>query len=83
MDAAGGARVDQRHPPCSRWAAAPAVQVDQGGEDAITTLVFKVASLETAKAALSDLGLLGAATATQLTIDPAKVQGLQMVFVQE
>ena len=61
----------------------PAVQVDQGGEDAFTTLVFKVASLETAKAALSDLGLLGAATATQLTIDPAKVQGLQMVFVQE
>ena len=61
----------------------PAVQVDQGDEEAFTTLVFKVASLETAKATLSDLGLLGEATASQLTVDPAKVQGLQMVFVQE
>lgn len=61
----------------------PAVQVDQGDGEAFTTLVFKVASLETAKAALSDLGLLGEATTSRLTIDPAKVQGLQMVFVQQ
>ena len=61
----------------------PAIQVDQGAEDAVATLVFTVASLETAKSALADLGLLGAATTTQLTIDPAKVQGLRMVVVQQ
>jgi len=61
----------------------PAIQVDEGGEDAITSLVFKVASLETAKSALIDAGLLGTATETAITIDPAKVQGLQIVFVQE
>jgi len=48
--------VDQRHPPCSRWAAAPAVQVDQGGEDAITSLVFKVESLAAATSAPQNAG---------------------------
>jgi hypothetical protein len=61
----------------------PAIQVDQGGEDAITALVFRVKSLAAAKSALQSAGLLGTASATELTVDPAKVQGLQLVFVQE
>jgi hypothetical protein len=32
----------------------PAIQVDQGGEDAITSLVFKVESLGVAKSALQN-----------------------------
>jgi len=61
----------------------PAIQIDQGGADAITTLVFRVASLATAKSALEAAGLLGTASASALTADAAKVQGLRLVFVQE
>jgi hypothetical protein len=61
----------------------PSIQVDQGDDDAITTLVFTVQSLATAKSALHSAGLLGTASATELTADPAKVQGLQLVFVQK
>lgn len=60
----------------------PAIQIKEGKKDAIESLVIKVKSLSKAKSALEKAGMLGKASNDQLTIDPARVQGLDIVLVQ-
>jgi hypothetical protein len=61
----------------------PAVRISQGKANLITSLVFQVTSLSKAKAFLEEKGLLGKSTADELTLDPAKVQGLDIRVVQK
>lgn len=61
----------------------PAIEVTEGEKEEISSLVFNVKSLSEAKSALEKAGLLGKDSGSSLTIDPSKVQGLDLVFVQE
>ena len=54
MDAAGRRPSGPTSPSVLAMGSGPAIQVDQGGEDAITSLVFKVGSLGAAKSALQN-----------------------------
>lgn len=61
----------------------PAIHIVKGSKDAIASLTFKVASLASAKSALEKDGMLGKATSDSLTIDPSKVQWLNLVLVEK
>ena len=59
----------------------PAIRLVSATEDRIQTLVIRVASLGRAKAFLRDKQLLGAESDGHVTIDPAKVGGLDIRLV--
>ena len=59
----------------------PAIRLVPAPQDRMQALVIRVASLDRAKAFLSDNRLLGAATEGQVTIDPSKVGGLDLRLV--
>lgn len=61
----------------------PSVEIKNGKKDAIESLVVKVESLSKAKKALEDAGMLGKASKDRLTIDPAGVQGLEIILVAD
>jgi hypothetical protein len=61
----------------------PAVGISQGSTDIIESLVLEVASLQTAKDFLTQNGLLGQVSGDRVSIDPAKVQGLDIVLVEK
>jgi len=61
----------------------PAIRIIKGSTDMIATLIIEVASLDTAKAFLQKNGLLGKSTGSELTIEPSKVQGLDIQLVQQ
>lgn len=61
----------------------PAITIEQGSNDVIASLVFKVQSLSKAKSALEKAGILGKTSATVLNVNPEKVQGLNIVMVQK
>jgi len=61
----------------------PAIRIIKGSTDMIATLIIEVASLDTAKTFLQKNGLLGKSTGSELTIEPSKVQGLDIQLVQQ
>jgi hypothetical protein len=61
----------------------PAIHVVQSGENKLQGLVISVTSLRSAKAFLQERGLLGSASMEELTIDPSKIQGLNMRLVEQ
>jgi catechol 2,3-dioxygenase-like lactoylglutathione lyase family enzyme len=61
----------------------PAVRISKGGSDRFESLLLEVASLSEAKSFLEKNGLLGESTNNQISIDPAKVQGLDIRIVQK
>lgn len=61
----------------------PAIHVVQSGENKLQGLVISVISLRPAKAFLQERGLLGSASMEELTIDPSKIQGLNMRLVEQ
>jgi hypothetical protein len=65
------------------YGSGPAVRISQGSQDFIEGLVLQVASLQTARDFLAGLGILGDSTATELTISPAAVQGLDIRLVEK
>jgi len=59
----------------------PDIQIVKGTGDDIVTLMLEVESLSKAKDYLQSQGLLGQSTASELTIAPAAVQGLDIRIV--
>jgi catechol 2,3-dioxygenase-like lactoylglutathione lyase family enzyme len=59
----------------------PAIRLVRTSENRVEALVIRVASLERAKEFLRKTQLLGAETASQVTIDPSKVGGLALRLV--
>jgi hypothetical protein len=60
----------------------PAIRVVQAGESRLQGLVISVVSLRRAKAFLRERGLLGSVTEEDATIDPSKIQGLNIRLVE-
>ena len=60
----------------------PAIRVVRAGESKLQGLVISVVSLRRAKAFLRERGLLGSATGKDATIDPSKIQGLNIRLVE-
>jgi hypothetical protein len=60
----------------------PAILISEGGADVIEGLVLEVASLQAARDFLAQNGLLGEASADGVSIDPSKVQGLDITLVE-
>ena len=60
----------------------PAIVISGGSRDVIGGLVFKVNSLERARAFLEQKGLLGKASRDHISINPATVQGLDIRLVE-
>jgi hypothetical protein len=60
----------------------PAIVISGGSRDAIGGLIFKVNSLERARAFLEQKGLLGNASKDQINVNPATVQGLEIRLVE-
>jgi hypothetical protein len=65
------------------YGSGPAVRISQGPQDFIEGLVLQVASFQAAQDFLTSAGMLGSATATELTIRPDAVQGLDIRLVQK
>jgi hypothetical protein len=64
--------------PAGTWMAGtgPAIRLVQGKEDRIQEIIFAVKSLDTAKAFLKRVQLLGSATAKEIVLNPTRLQGL-------
>jgi hypothetical protein len=60
----------------------PSIQVIEAGENKLEGLVISVVSLQRAKAFLREKGLLGSVSGKEVTIDPAKIQGLNIRLVE-
>jgi len=60
----------------------PAVRLVKSDANAIQTLTLKVASLERAETFLREKGMLGAVAENQITIDPSKLEGLDVRLVE-
>jgi hypothetical protein len=65
-----------------RWRAGegPAIRLASGAKDEIREIVLKVESLDYAKDFLKKNGLLGPASAKDISINPSKVQGLRILI---
>lgn len=61
----------------------PAIRVVQAGENKLQGLVISVVSLRRAKAFLQEKGLLGSVSEKEVTIDPSKIQGLNIRLVEK
>jgi hypothetical protein len=60
--------------------AGPGIALTQGNQDRVRGIVVKVKSLDTAKAFLKNSRLLGSVSSSGITINPAKVQGLNILL---
>jgi hypothetical protein len=60
----------------------PAIRVVRAGESKLQGFVISVVSLRLAKAVLRERGLLGSVTEKDATIDPSKIQGLNIRLVE-
>ena len=60
----------------------PALRVIAAERDGLHHMVWEVASLADAQAALEDLGLLGAVLADEITLDPVQCYGLDIRLVE-
>ena len=60
----------------------PDLRLEPGPEDVIQALVLKVASIEKAKAFLSEKGWMGTVAERHITIAPTKIQGLDIRLMQ-
>ncbi len=61
----------------------PAIRITLGDQDMIEGLVLQVASLQTARDFLDGAGLLGDSSASELRINSAAVQGLNISLVEK
>lgn len=61
----------------------PAVKISQGASNRITALVLTVKSLTQAKTYFQNNGMLLSSTASELRLDPSKVQGLDIRMIQQ
>jgi hypothetical protein len=61
----------------------PSIRISRGDSDYFASLLFEVASLSEARTFLQQNGLLGESTNNQISINPAKVQGLDIRIVQK
>jgi hypothetical protein len=61
----------------------PAVKIVSGPSNRITAMVLTVKSLEQAKTYFQNNGMLLSSTASELRLDPSKVQGLDIRMVQQ
>jgi hypothetical protein len=59
----------------------PSLRLTRSDKNAIQTLVLRVASLERAETFLRGKGMLGAVSENHLTIDPSKIEGLDVRLV--
>lgn len=59
----------------------PAIHLNPGSTDRIQRIVLKVDSLKQAKDFLAEKGLLGKASAEEISIDPSRIQGLSIRLV--
>lgn len=66
----------------SEYSPCPAIRIVQAGENRLQGLVISVVSLRRAKAFLQERGLLGSASASAVTIEPSKIQGLNIRLVE-
>jgi hypothetical protein len=60
----------------------PALRLIKSDKNSIQTLVLKVSTLERAETFLRESGMLGAVGKDQITIDPSKIEGLDVRLVQ-
>ena len=60
----------------------PRVRLVLSAENAIRKLVLKVSSLKSAKAFLSETGMLGAVESDQVAVSPEKIHGLEVRLVE-
>ena len=60
----------------------PAIRVVRAGESQLQGLIISVVSLRRAKTFLRERGLLGSVTGKVVTIDPSKIQGLNIRLVE-
>jgi hypothetical protein len=65
-----------------RTGAGPAIALSQGDQDRIRGIVVKVSSLDSAKAFLKKDRLLGSISASGITLNPAKIQGLNILLTE-
>lgn len=61
----------------------PGIRINQGKEESIESMLLEVSSLEKARAFLKTSGLLGEASDSELRLDPAKVQGLDIRVIEK
>jgi hypothetical protein len=61
----------------------PAIRLFQAGENTTHGLVISVASLPKARAFLRERGLLGTDSQHEATIDPSKIEGLNIRLVEK
>jgi hypothetical protein len=59
----------------------PAIRLIAAPQDRMQSLIFRVASLDRAKAFLRDNRLLGAETDGMLTVDPSRLWGVELRLV--
>ena len=59
----------------------PALRLVEAGADSIQSLVLKVSSLESAETFLRESGMLGAVSEGQITLDPSRLEGLDVRLV--
>jgi len=60
----------------------PSVRLRPSDTNSIRTLVLEVSSLERAETFLRESGMLGSVGEDQITIDPSKLEGLDVRLVQ-
>lgn len=60
----------------------PSILISNGGVNVIESLILEVDSLQAAKEFLAQNGLLGEASDREISIDPAKVQRLNIRLVE-
>lgn len=60
----------------------PALRLKESDTNSIQSLVLKVSSLERAETALRESGMIGTVTGEEITINPAKIEGLRVGLVQ-
>jgi hypothetical protein len=63
--------------------AGPAVRLIRADENKIVSIVLEVASLESARSFLGKNGLLGTVSADSLTVNPSKIQALDIIITEK
>lgn len=63
--------------------AGPAIRLVQGERNSIKSMVWRVESLVRAKAFLGEMNMLGRSLEKEISVDPAKVQGLDIRLVED
>lgn len=61
----------------------PAIRLVWAGENTIQGLIISVVSLRRARAFLQERGILGSVSEKEVTIDPSKIQGLNIRLVEK